>query len=101
MDISAFKHCFIGGTSILTVYIEPRIFKDVCGYIFESFSQREFDKKVAPILGHKVTFVQDNEFMSSNGVMRGLHFLRPPFTHSQLVRCVKGAVFDVAVDMQR
>ena len=81
--------------------IEPRIFEDVRGYFFESFSQREFDEKVAPILGHTVTFVQDNESMSSYGVMRGLHFQRPPFTQSKLVRCVKGAVLDVAVDIRK
>ena len=72
--------------------IEPRIFKDARGYFFESFSQREFDEKVAPILGHPIHFCQDNESMSSYGVMRGLHFQRPPFTQSKLVRCVKGAV---------
>ena len=83
------------------VIIEPRIFEDARGYFFESFSQREFDEKVAPILGHKVTFVQDNESMSSYGVMRGLHFQRPPFTQSKLVRCVKGAVLDVAVDIRK
>ena len=71
--------------------IEPKVFNDARGYFFESFSQREFDEKVAPILGHTVTFVQDNESKSSYGVMRGLHFQRPPFTQSKLVRCVKGA----------
>lgn len=81
--------------------IEPRVFKDARGYFFESFSQREFDEKVMPILGHKVHFVQDNESMSSYGVMRGLHFQRPPFTQSKLVRCVKGAVLDVAVDIRK
>ena len=81
--------------------IEPRIFEDARGYFFESFSQREFDEKVAPILGHTVTFVQDNESKSSFGVMRGLHFQRPPFTQSKLVRCVKGAVLDVAVDIRK
>ena len=81
--------------------IEPRIFEDARGYFFESFSQREFDEKVAPILGHTVTFVQDNESKSSYGVMRGLHFQRPPFTQSKLVRCVKGAVLDVAVDVRK
>lgn len=65
--------------------IEPRIFKDARGYFFESFSQREFDEKVAPILGHPIHFCQDNESMSSYGVMRGLHFQRPPFTQSKLV----------------
>ena len=63
--------------------IEPRIFKDARGYFFESFSQREFDEKVKP-----VTFVQDNESMSSYGVMRGLHFQRPPYAQSKLARCV-------------
>ena len=78
------------------VIIEPRIFEDSRGYFFESFSQREFDEKVRPI-----TFVQDNESKSSYGVMRGLHFQRPPYTQSKLVRCVKGAVLDVAVDIRK
>lgn len=81
--------------------IEPKVFGDARGYFFESFSQRDFDEEVAPILGHKVNFVQDNESMSSYGVMRGLHFQRPPFTQSKLVRCVKGAVLDVAVDIRK
>ncbi len=89
-------------TSIEGVLIlEPKVFEDSRGYFFESFSQREFDEKVAPILGHTVTFVQDNESMSSYGVMRGLHFQRPPFTQSKLVCCVKGAVLDVAVDIRK
>ena len=84
-------------TKIDGVYIiEPRIFEDARGYFFESFSQREFDEKI----GH-VEFVQDNESKSSYGVMRGLHFQRPPFTQSKLVRCVKGAVLDVAVDIRK
>lgn len=78
------------------VIIEPRIFEDSRGYFFESFSQREFNEKVCPII-----FVQDNESKSSYGVMRGLHFQRPPFTQSKLVRCVKGAVLDVAVDIRK
>ena len=81
--------------------IEPRVFKDSRGYFFESFSQREFDEKVAPILGHSINFVQDNESMSSYGVMRGLHYQRMPYTQSKLVRCVKGAVLDVAVDIRK
>ena len=76
--------------------IKPRVFEDARGYFFESFSQREFDEKVAPI-----HFVQDNESTSSYGVMRGLHFQRPPYTQSKLVRCVKGAVLDVAVDIRK
>ena len=78
------------------VIIEPRIFKDARGYFFESFSKREFDEKVA-----KVDFVQDNESCSSYGVMRGLHFQRPPFAQAKLVRCVKGSVLDVAVDIRK
>lgn len=78
------------------VIIEPRVFKDARGYFFESFSQREFEEKV-----RKINFVQDNESMSSYGVMRGLHFQAPPFTQSKLVRCVKGAVLDVAVDIRK
>lgn len=78
------------------VIIEPRIFKDSRGYFFESFSQREFDEKIG-----KINFIQDNESMSSYGVMRGLHFQRPPFTQSKIVRCVKGAVLDVAVDIRK
>lgn len=78
------------------VIIEPKIFKDARGYFFESFSQREFDEKV-----RKINFVQDNESMSGYGVMRGLHFQRPPFTQNKLVRCVKGRVLDVAVDIRK
>ena len=89
-------------TAIKDVLIlQPKVFGDNRGYFFESFSQREFDEKVAPILGHTINFVQDNESMSSYGVMRGLHFQRPPFTQSKLVRCVKGAVLDVAVDIRK
>lgn len=76
--------------------IEPRIFKDTRGYFFESYSKREFDEKIGPI-----DFVQDNESCSTKGVMRGLHFQRPPFTQAKLVRCVKGAVLDVAVDIRK
>lgn len=81
--------------------IEPKVFGDNRGYFFESFSQREFDEKVAAVLGHTINFVQDNESMSSYGVMRGLHFQRPPFTQSKLVRCVRGAVLDIAVDIRK
>lgn len=84
------------------VIIEPKVFKDARGYFFESFSQREFDEKVAiPQYGKPIIFVQDNESMSSYGVMRGLHFQRPPFTQSKIVRCVKGKVLDVAVDIRK
>ena len=78
------------------VIIQPRVFQDARGYFFESFSQREFEEKV-----RKIDFVQDNESMSSYGVMRGLHFQTPPYTQSKLVRCVKGKVLDVAVDIRK
>ena len=76
--------------------LKPRLFEDERGYFFESYSQREFDEKVMP-----VRFVQDNESMSSYGVIRGLHYQRMPYTQSKLVRCVRGAVLDVAVDIRR
>lgn len=78
------------------VIIEPKVFKDARGYFFESFSQREFEEKVC-----KVNFVQDNESMSCYGVMRGLHFQCPPYSQSKLVRCVRGKVLDVAVDIRK
>ena len=76
--------------------IEPRVFNDARGYFFESYSERDFNTQV-----REIHFVQDNESKSSYGVMRGLHFQRPPFTQSKLVRCVKGAVLDVAVDIRK
>lgn len=78
------------------VIIEHKVYKDARGYFFESFSQREFEEKL-----RKINFVQDNESMSSYGVMRGLHFQVPPFSQSKLVRCVKGKVLDVAVDIRK
>ncbi|MBD5385069.1 dTDP-4-dehydrorhamnose 3,5-epimerase, partial [bacterium] len=77
--------------------IEPRIFKDARGYFFESYNKKAFDEAI----GRKVDFVQDNESMSSRGVMRGLHFQRPPYTQAKLVRCVRGRVLDVAVDLRK
>ena len=76
--------------------MEPRLFEDARGYFFESFNQREFEEKVAPVV-----FVQDNESKSSYGVVRGLHYQKPPYTQSKLVRVVKGAVLDVAVDVRK
>ena len=84
-------------TAIDGVFIlEPRIFNDARGYFFESFSGREFEEKVC-----RTTFVQDNESFSTYGVLRGLHFQKPPFTQSKLVRVIKGAVLDVAVDIRK
>ncbi len=79
------------------VIIEPKVFGDARGYFMESFNVREFAEKT----GLDINFVQDNESMSSYGVMRGLHFQNPPHTQSKLVRCVKGAVLDVAVDIRK
>ena len=76
--------------------IEPRIFKDTRGYFFESFSQKEFDEKVMPI-----RFVQDNESMSTKNVIRGLHYQIMPYTQSKLVRCTRGKVLDVVVDIRK
>ena len=78
------------------IIIEPRIFKDARGYFFESFSQREFEEKIC-----QTTFVQDNESFSCYGVVRGLHFQQEPFSQAKLVRVVKGAVLDVAVDIRK
>lgn len=83
------------------VIIEPKVFGDARGYFFESFSERDFNEAMTPILGHGIKFVQDNESMSSYGVMRGLHYQSMPYTQSKLVRCVKGAVLDVAVDIRK
>lgn len=78
------------------VIIEPRIFRDDRGYFFESFSQRDFQEKVC-----NTVFVQDNESKSSYGVLRGLHFQKTPYAQSKLVRVIKGAVLDVAVDIRK
>ena len=76
--------------------IEPKVYKDSRGYFFESYSKRDFKENVA-----NVDFVQDNESSSSKGVIRGLHFQRPPYTQAKLVRCVVGKVRDVAVDLRK
>jgi dTDP-4-dehydrorhamnose 3,5-epimerase len=81
--------------------LEPRVFPDPRGYFFESFSQRDFNAQVVPVLGHPVTFVQDNESKSVYGVVRGLHYQNPPYTQCKLVRCVRGRVLDVAVDIRK
>lgn len=78
------------------VIIEPRVFEDARGYFFESWSKKVFDEEVG-----EINFVQDNESCSTRGVMRGLHFQRPPHAQSKLVRCVRGRVLDVAVDIRK
>ena len=97
--------------------IEPRVFIDARGYFFESFSQREFDARIsAAVFGacadgirnsqyqdkqDSIVFVQDNESRSTYGVLRGLHFQKPPYAQSKLVRCLVGSVLDVAVDIRK
>lgn len=78
------------------VIIEPKVFGDHRGYFFESFSESRFNELV-----RETRFVQDNESKSRYGVLRGLHFQKPPYAQSKLVRVVKGAVFDVAVDIRK
>lgn len=81
--------------------IEPKVFGDSRGYFFESFSMRDFTEQVAiPAVGCPVEFVQDNESRSVYGVVRGLHFQKPPFSQTKLVRCVRGKVLDVVVDLR-
>jgi len=76
--------------------IEPQVFGDERGYFFESFNQKAFEEHVG-----KIDFVQDNESKSSKGVLRGLHFQKPPFTQAKLLRCIEGKVLDVAVDLRK
>ncbi|MFL2612349.1 MAG: dTDP-4-dehydrorhamnose 3,5-epimerase [Flavobacteriaceae bacterium] len=78
------------------IIIEPKVFGDDRGYFFESYNQKKFEEVVG-----KVLFIQDNESKSSKGVLRGLHFQKPPFDQAKLVRCVKGKVLDVAVDIRK
>lgn len=78
------------------VIIEPNIIGDERGYFYEAFNQREFSEKVCPTV-----FVQDNQSKSRYGVLRGLHFQKPPHAQSKLVRVLKGKVLDVAVDIRK
>lgn len=83
-------------TNIEGVFIiEPTVHSDKRGYFLESFNKKIFESKI-----HGVQFVQDNESKSSKGVLRGLHFQKPPYAQAKLVRCVKGEVIDVAVDLR-
>ena len=78
------------------IIIEQTVFGDKRGYFFESYNKKKFDEVVG-----KTSFVQDNESKSSKGVLRGLHFQKPPFAQAKLVRCIKGRVIDVAVDIRK
>ena len=77
------------------VVLKPTVFKDNRGYFMESYNQ----KKINKLLGN-ISFVQDNESESFRGVLRGLHFQKPPYAQSKLVRCLKGKVLDVALDLR-
>jgi len=77
------------------VIIEPTLFGDDRGYFLESYNKKEFEKAIG-----EISFVQDNESKSSKGVLRGLHFQKPPYTQAKLVRCIEGKVLDVAVDIR-
>ena len=84
-------------TKISGVYrIEPSVFEDGRGYFLEAFNLEKFEAQVA-----SVKFVQDNESKSLKGVVRGLHFQKPPFHQAKLVRCISGKVLDVAVDLRK
>jgi len=78
------------------IIIEPTVFGDARGYFLESYNKKKFEEVVG-----KTPFVQDNESKSSKGVMRGLHFQKPPFEQAKLVRCIEGEVLDVAVDIRK
>lgn len=77
------------------IIIEPSVFEDKRGYFLESFNLKEFKKNIYPI-----KFMQDNESKSSKGVLRGLHFQKPPFEQAKLVRCIEGNVIDIALDIR-
>ena len=84
-------------TKILDVIIiEPIVFEDERGYFLESYNQNKFEEVVG-----KNSFIQDNESQSSKGVLRGLHFQKPPYEQAKLVRCIEGEVLDIAVDIRK
>lgn len=84
-------------TEIAGLYIiEPKVFKDQRGYFFESYNQESLEAK-----GIKYTFVQDNQSKSSFGVIRGLHFQKPPHAQTKLLRVVEGKIIDVAIDIRK
>lgn len=78
------------------VIIEPRIFKDARGYFFESYNKREFDERIA-----RIDFVEEHELCKPQNVINGLSFQIPPFDQSKLVRCVKGSILYIAVDIRK
>ena len=77
--------------------LEPKVFGDERGFFMESFNQKAFNDAV----GDDVCFVQDNHSRSARGVLRGLHYQRPPYAQGKLVRVTQGSVFDVALDIRK
>lgn len=90
------KFEFDNTLGMVPTLIEPKLYRDERGYFFESFNLDEFRKNV----GDNIVFVQDNESLSQKGTIRGMHFQTGPWEQSKLVRVVKGAVYDVAVDIR-
>ena len=78
------------------VIIEPTVFGDERGYFLETYNEKQFEEFIG-----KISFVQDNESKSAKGVLRGLHFQKPPFDQAKLVRCIEGEVLDIAVDIRK
>lgn len=76
--------------------IEPMVFNDERGYFLESYNKQKLEKALP-----QINFIQDNESKSTKGVLRGLHFQKPPFDQSKLVRCIQGEVLDIAVDLRK
>ncbi len=77
--------------------VKPKVFGDSRGWFFESFSEKEFAK-----LGINTVFVQDNHsYSAQKGTLRGLHFQNPPMAQTKLIRCSRGAILDVAVDIRK
>ena len=77
--------------------LEPKIFGDSRGYFYESYNKQRFEE----VTGLNINFVQDNQSKSCYGVLRGLHFQKPPYAQSKLVRCVKGQILDISVDIRK
>jgi dTDP-4-dehydrorhamnose 3,5-epimerase len=77
------------------VIVEPSVFEDYRGYFLESYNKKKLEEAIG-----NISFVQDNESKSSKGVLRGLHFQKPPYAQVKLVRCIEGKVLDVAVDIR-
>ena len=78
------------------IIIEPKVFYDERGYFYESFNKKKFEENIG-----EINFIQDNESKSTFGVLRGLHFQKPPYAQAKLIKCIQGAVLDIVVDLRR